>query len=107
MSFRDMDPQEHKKLSSKGGLETHRKGMANKFTPEQAKTAGTKGGKILAQKRGRDYFVELGRKGGTVISANQEHMKKIGRIGGLAVSQNKKYMSEIGKKGGSAPREIA
>jgi general stress protein YciG len=42
--FAGMDPELVKKISSLGGKASHAKGTAHEFTPEEARTAGRKGG---------------------------------------------------------------
>lgn len=42
--FASMDPQLHKQIASMGGKTAHLKGTAHTFTPEEARTAGRKGG---------------------------------------------------------------
>jgi len=78
--FASMDEAKQREIASKGGQAAHEKGTAHKFSPEEAK--------------------EAGRKGGEIVSQDRQHMAEIGRKGGEAVSKNRKHMSEIGKKGG-------
>jgi len=49
---------------------------------------------------------EAGRKGGTIVSQNREHMALIGRKGGQAVSQNREHMAAIGRKGGARKGQL-
>lgn len=42
--FASMDPEEQRKIASKGGRAAHEKGTAHEFTPEEAREAGRKGG---------------------------------------------------------------
>lgn len=44
--------------------------------------AGKRGGQATAKRHGATFFAEIGRKGGTAVSKNRDHMSKIGRIGG-------------------------
>lgn len=62
--FGAMDPKKQLEIASKGGKSAHASGTAHKFTKEEARAAG--------------------RKGGTAISQNREHMARIGALGGLA-----------------------
>jgi|GEM_PF-2381733 len=41
-----------------------------------------------------------GRKGGTAVSRNREHMAEIGSRGGKTVSSNREHMAQIGSRGG-------
>lgn len=43
-----------------------------------------------------------GRKGGTAVSRNREHMAQIGSKGGKTVSSNREHMAQIGSRGGKA-----
>jgi general stress protein YciG len=80
--FASMDQEERKRIASKGGKAAHRLGRAHKYTPEQAREAGRKGG--IAVSRDRDHMAEIGRKGGHAVSNDREHMAEIGRKGGGA-----------------------
>jgi len=51
--FAVMDPEKRRKICSQGGKVAHAKGKAHKWTIEQAREAGRKGG--LAAHRGRSY----------------------------------------------------
>lgn len=50
MGFAVMDPAEHRKLARLGGLIAHRYGGAHKWTSEEARKAGSLGGKARAAK---------------------------------------------------------
>ena len=43
--FAAMNPETRREISRKGGVAAHAKGTAHKFTSEEAKIAGSKGGK--------------------------------------------------------------
>ena len=43
--FASMDEDEQREIASKGGHAAHEKGTAHEFTSEEAKKAGSKGGK--------------------------------------------------------------
>jgi general stress protein YciG len=60
--FRRLSPEQRRAIASKGGRTAHEKGTAHRFTEEEARAAGKKGGQIIA--------------------ADREHMRQIGRIGG-------------------------
>jgi uncharacterized protein len=66
--FASMDPDEQKKIAGKGGRAAHALGRAHEFTPEEAREAGSKGGKR--------------------VSRDRAHMAEIGRLGGLAKGKN-------------------
>jgi general stress protein YciG len=42
--FAGMDPDKQRKIASKGGRASHKKGTAHEWTSEEAKVAGRKGG---------------------------------------------------------------
>ena len=77
--FGAMDPEKQKEIAQRGGKAAHAKGVAHKYSVDEARSAG--------------------RKGGQAISANRAHMSQIGRLGGLARragrsnSENKTAMS--------------
>lgn len=62
--FGAMDPEKLKEIARSGGKKAHELGHANKLTPEKAKIAGRKGGRYIAETRGREYMSMLGRRGG-------------------------------------------
>jgi general stress protein YciG len=62
--FASMDAKKQREIASRGGRAAHAHGTAHKFSPEEARLAG--------------------RKGGEAVSGNREHMAKIGRRGGEA-----------------------
>lgn len=62
--FASMDPSKQRQIASKGGKAAHEKGTAHQFSSAEASAAG--------------------KKGGSVVSQNRQHMSDIGRIGGKA-----------------------
>jgi general stress protein YciG len=64
-----MDRSKQKEIASKGGKAAHAQGRAHEFTPDEARTAG--------------------RKGGEVVSRDRAHMAAIGRAGGQARGRNR------------------
>lgn len=62
--FAAMPPEQQRAIARLGGLKAHEDGRAHRFTSEQARVAG--------------------RKGGEVVSVDKEYMAKIGRRGGKA-----------------------
>ena len=71
--FAAMDKEEHRELARSGGVAAHAAGMAHKFSSEQAR--------------------EAGKKGGRTTSANREHMAEIGRRGGIGKRGHRKGQS--------------
>jgi len=48
-----MSPEKQREIASKGGRAAHEKGTAHEWTPEEARSAGRKGGQISRGGRGR------------------------------------------------------
>jgi general stress protein YciG len=67
--FASMDASKQREIASKGGKAAHQQGRAHEFTPDEARTAG--------------------RKGGEVVSRDRAHMAAIGRAGGQARGRNR------------------
>ena len=101
--FAAMDEGKQRQIASKGGKAAHEKGTAHEFTPEEARSAGKKGGEAVS--RNRAHMAEIGRRGGERVSQDREHMAQIGRKGGEAVSGDREHMAQIGRKGGEARGE--
>lgn len=51
--FAAMDPEKVKAIAQKGGVAVHAKGTAHRFSKEQAREAGRKGGMAPHRARGR------------------------------------------------------
>ena len=49
--FAAMDPEMQREIASKGGKAAHEKGVAHKFTSEEARLAGKKGGRRVRSNR--------------------------------------------------------
>jgi general stress protein YciG len=62
--FAAMSPEQHRAIARLGGLTAQRDGKAHRFSSEEARAAG--------------------RKGGQALSTDTDHMAKIGRRGGKA-----------------------
>ncbi len=60
--FAAMDRDAHRELARSGGVAAHAYGLAHRFTSEQAREAGKKGGAKTASNR--EHMAEIGRKGG-------------------------------------------
>ena len=67
--FASMDREKQKEIASKGGKAAHAQGRAHEFTPDEARSAG--------------------RRGGEAVSKDREHMAQIGRAGGQARGRNR------------------
>jgi len=51
--FASMSPEKQREIASKGGRAAHRKGTAHRWSSEEARVAGRKGGLISRGGRGR------------------------------------------------------
>jgi len=60
--FAAMDREAHRELARSGGVAAHAYGLAHRFTSEQAREAGKRGGAKTASNR--EHMAEIGRKGG-------------------------------------------
>lgn len=65
--FASMDPERRREIARRGGRKAHEKGTAHKFTPDEARVAGRKGGEVVSQNR--EHMASIGREGGHVRSA--------------------------------------
>jgi len=62
MGFAAMDKDKQREIASKGGKTAQARGTAHQFTTDEAREAGKKGGSMIAQDR--DHMAEIGRLGG-------------------------------------------
>lgn len=72
------------------------------------KEAGKKGGNIVKEKYGIEYYVKMGQKGGAKVASERgrEFYSKIGTMGGNKVKERGlEFYSEIGTKGGNKVKE--
>jgi uncharacterized protein len=60
--FASMDPERQRAIARRGGQTAHRLGKAHRFTQDEARAAGKKGG--VAVSRDQAYMAEIGRRGG-------------------------------------------
>lgn len=67
--FGAMSIEKQREIARLGGKAAHQQGTAHRFTSEEAR--------------------EAGRKGGLVVAANREHMSQIGKIGGKRSAFNR------------------
>jgi uncharacterized protein len=75
-----MSPEKQREIARLGGAAAHARGVAHRFSAEEARDAGRKGGQAVSQDR--DHMSSIGRKGGETVSRDREHMSDIGREGG-------------------------
>ncbi len=60
--FAAMNPERQREIASKGGKAAHEKGTAHRFTADEARVAGRKGGEAVS--RNRQHMADIGREGG-------------------------------------------
>lgn len=58
--FAAMDPDKQRAIASKGGKAAHARGTAHRFTSEEARVAGKRGGETVSQDR--DHMAEIARR---------------------------------------------
>ena len=83
--FAAMDQKKQREIARRGGLAAQALGTAHRFSPEEARQAG--------------------RKGGEAVSGNRQHMASIGRRGGVARHALRKAQSLPGAA--SQPEAVA
>lgn len=63
--FASMDKEKQRMIASRGGKAAQESGRGHRWTPEEAKRAGEKGGKLFKTPLERErYFKKIGRNGG-------------------------------------------
>lgn len=102
--FAALSPEQRREMASAGGKAAQASGRGHRFTVEEARAAGQKGGAVIASRPG--HMTEIGRKGGASLSSDREHMAEIGRIGGAVTSAKPGHMIEIAHRGGAATRAL-
>jgi hypothetical protein len=90
--FASMNKDKQKEIASKGGKAAHRKGTAHRFTSEEARVAGRKGGEAVS--RNREHMAEIGRRGGEARSSNlstgneTQREQRNDNVGGVNKNEN-------------------
>lgn len=69
--FASMDPERQRQIASEGGRAAHEKGTAHKFTSEEAREAGRKGGMARSANRSKT----AGNQGGSSQSSSGSNMQ--------------------------------
>jgi len=75
-----MSPEKQREIARLGGAAAHERGVAHRFSADEARAAGRKGGQSVSQDR--DHMSDIGRRGGETVSQDRDHMSDIGREGG-------------------------
>ncbi len=65
--FAAMSPEKQRAIAQQGGQKAHRDGKAHRFTSEEARAAGSRGGQAVSTDR--QHMAEIGRRGGAAIRA--------------------------------------
>lgn len=82
-----MNPNSRREIASRGGKSAHEKGVAHRFTPEEAREAGRIGGKKVSQDR--LHMARIGSIGGSISARSDNHISRLKRANG-------KYTNEDG-----------
>lgn len=68
--FGKLTPEKRREIASQGGKAAHAMGKAHRFSGEEAVEAGRRGGTLVSQNR--DHMAAIGRKGGDAKKAKKE-----------------------------------
>lgn len=79
--FASMDVGKQREIASRGGRAAHAQGTAHKFSPEEARLAGRKGGERVSGDRA--YMASIGRRGGEA-----RHARRLARASTTAAAAN-------------------
>lgn len=71
--FAGMTAEKQKEIASMGGKAAHAQGKAHKYSSEEARLAGRKGGTIVSANR--QHMAEIGSKGGKIAGQRHVHRK--------------------------------
>lgn len=102
--FASMDENKQKEIASRGGRAAHAQGTAHKFSPEEARLAGRKGGERVSGNR--EYMARIGRRGGEA-----RHARRLARANAAAAQpqagspQTNKNVETDGSNDESSQRE--
>lgn len=83
--FQSMLPERRREIARMGGKKAHETGRRHSFTPDEAKSAGQKGGLICAARPG--HMALIGAVGGRKTAEKPGHMA---RIRAISVAANQK-----------------
>jgi uncharacterized protein len=71
--FASMDSEKAREIRRLGGQAAHRTGKAHEFTLEEARAAGSKGGRALSQNRA--HMAKIGRRGNASLRRQRAKAK--------------------------------
>jgi uncharacterized protein len=66
--FAAMSPEQRREIASRGGQAAQESGRAHKFSADEARVAGSKGGRTVS--KDREHMAEIGRAGGKTRAKN-------------------------------------
>ena len=69
-----MSSEKQREIASMGGRAAHQKGTAHEFTPDEARTAGRKGGESVS--KDRQHMAQIGREGGQARGAKSRKRRE-------------------------------
>ena len=95
--FAAMDPQRQRDIASEGGRAAHEQGKAHKFTPEEAREAGRKGGMASGAARASRSKARAAAQSGQNGPAAHPGEPTGGTGGGQADNQNAARVEEEGR----------
>jgi general stress protein YciG len=72
--FARMSAEKQREIASMGGRAAHQKGTAHEFTPDEARTAGRKGGESVS--KDRQHMAQIGREGGQARGAKSRRQRE-------------------------------
>ena len=72
--FARMSAEKQREIASMGGRAAHQKGTAHEFTPDEARTAGRKGGESVS--KDRQHMAQIGREGGQARGAKSRKRRE-------------------------------
>ena len=88
--FASMDENKQREIASRGGRAAHAQGTAHKFSPEEARAAGRKGGERVSGNR--EYMARIGRRGGEA-----RHARRLERANASAIGQESGNSTQTNK----------
>lgn len=69
--FAKLSPEARREISRKGALAAHAKGTGHRFTTEEGRAQGRKGGATTLARHGVEHMREIGKRGGITRAARK------------------------------------